>query len=370
VAEAAGLDAPAIEAIEKSADEHARKGVRSLAVGRADAHDPLRLLGPALPHDAPRPESHRLIDALRALGIKVLMLTGDALPVAFEMAHMLGLGAVALTPKQDAIQNEGARILPDLAGGGLAEVFTEDTFLVAKGLQAAGHVVGLTGDGVNDAPALRQAEVGIAVNCATDVAKGAASAVLTTAGLVNIVDLVKTGRATYQRVLTWIVNEVSRSILKAGFVVIAFLVTGKFVISAIVMLLVVCLTDVAHIALATDYVDPSQKPETWNIGPLVWLAVTIGVLTLVETLGLLAFGWRRFELSTDPGLPQTFTIQTFLFFALFSLVSMRERRPFWRSCPSAALAISLGAAAVSRSRSHGANRHRGSILANVRDTLP
>jgi magnesium-transporting ATPase (P-type) len=225
-------------------------------------------------------------------------------------------------------------------------VFPEDKFLVVKSLQAAGHVVGMTGDGVNDAPALKQAEVGIAVSGATDVAKGAASAVLTTGGLVNIVDLVKNGRATYQRVLTWIVNKISRSILKAGFVVIAFLATGKFVISALVMLLLVCLTDVTHIALATDRVEPSQKPETWNIGPLVRVAVVVGGLTLIEALGLLAVGWHRFGLSTHPGLLQTFTFQTFLFFALSSLVSMRERRAFWRSRPSAALAASLGAAAV------------------------
>jgi hypothetical protein len=103
-------------------------------------------------------------------------------------------------------------------------------------------------------------------------------------------------------VLTWIVNKISRTILKAGFVTIAFLVTGKFVISALVMLLLVCLTDVTHIALATDRVQPSQKPETWNIGPLVRVAAVLGVLTLIEALGLLAIGWRRFGLFGDPGL--------------------------------------------------------------------
>ncbi len=345
VAEAAGLDTAAIAVLEKRADGEAQKGVRALAVARADGAGPLRLLGLALLYDAPRPESRRLIDELRALGIKVLMLTGDSLPVATEIARVLGLGTIARASKVD-----GAKVAPapapDLTGGGLAEVFPEDKYLVVQRLQAAAHVVGMTGDGVNDAPALRQAEVGIAVSGATDVAKGAASAVLTTDGLVNIVDLVKTGRATYQRVLTWIVNKVSRSVLKAGFVVIAFLVTGKFVISALVMLLLVCLTDVTHIALATDRVVPSKKPETWKIGPQVRVAVVLGVMTLIEALGLLAFGWRRFGLSTDAGLLQTYTFQTFLFFALSSLVSVRERRAFWRSRPSAALAASLAAAAV------------------------
>jgi plasma-membrane proton-efflux P-type ATPase len=346
VAEAAGLNAAAVATLEQRANEEAKKGVRALAVARADGDGPLRFLGLALLYDPPRPESRKLIDELRSLGVKVLMLTGDALPVAREIARVLGLGDIALAPKPVDAQKDAPPAAPDLASGGLAEVFPEDKFLVVKSLQAAGHVVGMTGDGVNDAPALKQAEVGIAVSGATDVAKGAASAVLTTGGLVNIVDLVKSGRATYQRVLTWIVNKISRSILKAGFVVIAFLVTGKFVISALVMLLLVCLTDVTHIALATDRVEPSQKPETWNIGPLVRVAVVVGVMTLIEALGLLAFGWQRFGLSTHGGLLQTFTFQTFLFFALTSLVSMRERRAFWRSRPSATLAASLVAAAV------------------------
>ena len=345
VAEAAGLDAAATAALEARANEQASKGVRALAVARADGDGPLRMLGLALLYDPPRPESRRLIDDLRALGIKVEMLTGDALPVATAIAEVLGLGAIRraadLGDAQKPSTDAAARI-----GGGFAEVFPEDKFRVVKALQAAGHVVGMTGDGVNDAPALKQAEVGIAVSGATDVAKGAASAVLTTDGLVNIVDLVKTGRSTYQRVVTWIINKVSRTILKAGVVVIAFLVTGKFVISALVMLLLVCLTDVTHIALATDRVQPSPKPETWNIGPLVKVAVVLGVMTLIEALALLAFGWHRFGLVNDPGRLQTFTFQLFLFFAVFSLMSVRERRAFCRSRPSGTLALSVSAAAI------------------------
>jgi plasma-membrane proton-efflux P-type ATPase len=346
VAEAARAAEAVVAELEKHAGEEAKKGIRALAVARADGDGPMRLCGLAFLYDAPRPESRRLIDELRSLGIKVLMLTGDALPVAREIARSLGLGEIAAATKRDAGAKDAPFPAPDLAGGGLAEVFPEDKFLVVKSLQATGHVVGMTGDGVNDAPALRQAEVGIAVSGATDVAKGAASAVLTNEGLVNIVELVKTGRATYQRVLTWIVNKVSRSVLKAGYVVIAFMVTGKFVISALVMLLIVCLTDVAHIALATDRVVASPRPETWNIGPLVRVSVVLGVVTLGEALGLLAFGWHRFGLVGDAGLLQTYTFQTFLFFGLTSLVSVRERRAFWTSRPSGMLAASLAAAAV------------------------
>lgn len=343
VAEAAGLDAAAVAALEAKATEEAKQGVRVLAVARADGEAPLHFVGLALLHDAPRPDSRRLIDELRSLGVTVKMLTGDALPVARAVAGELGLGEIVRAPELHAVSDPMAAGTAELIQGssGFAELFPEDKFLVVKSLQAAGHVVGMTGDGVNDAPALRQAEVGIAVSGATDVAKGAASVVLTTEGLRGIVDLVKNGRAIYQRVLTWIVNKVSRTILKSGFVVVAFLATGKFVISALGMVLIVFMTDFVKIALSTDRVHPSSKPETWNISPLVTLAVLLGIAMLIEALALLAIGWRQFDLGDHPGQLQTFTFQTLLFFALFSIVSIRERRAFWSSRPSTILAAAL-----------------------------
>ena len=184
-----------------------------------------------------------------------------------------------------------------------AEVFPEDKYIVVKHLQAAGHVTGMTGDGVNDAPALRQAEVGIAVSTATDVAKGAASVVLTEAGLTNIVALVEQGRTIYQRILTWIINKISRTILKAAFVAIAYVVTGKFVVSAFAMLLLTFMTDFAKISLATDNVRPSKKPETWNIGGFITVSVVLGVAMVAETLLLLWIGWSRFGLSNQRQCP-------------------------------------------------------------------
>lgn len=343
VAELAGLPTSAIDALERAADQEALKGRRVLAVARAEGDGPLRLVGLAFLYDAPRADSRQLINELRALGVTVKMLTGDALPVAREIAHELGLGTIARAPElrdADAPGHAAANVVV-ADSSGFAEVFPEDKQLVVQSLQTAGRVVGMTGDGVNDAPALRQAEVGIAVSGATDVAKGAASVVLTTEGLGGIVELVKSGRAIYQRVLTWIVNKVSRTILKAGFVVVAFLVTGQFVISALGMVLIVFMTDFVKIALSTDNVRPSQQPETWNIGPLIRVAVAMGGLMLVEALGLLAIGWRLFDLGVHAGQLQTFTFQTLLFFALFSIVSIRERRAFWSSRPSTILAIAL-----------------------------
>jgi P-type E1-E2 ATPase len=317
VSEATGLEASALADLERRAGEAAQKGYRVLAVARAEGDSPLRLVGLALLYDAPRADSRQLVAELRSLGVEVKMLTGDSLPVAREVARQLGLTEV------------------------VAEVFPADKFAVVKDLQSSGHVVGMTGDGVNDAPALRQAEVGIAVSGATDVAKGAASVVLTKEGLASIVDLVTSGRAIYQRVLTWVINKVSRTILKSGFVVITFLVTGKFVISALGMVLLVFLTDFVKIALSTDRVLPSRHPESWNIGPLVKGAIVLGLLMLAEALALLAVGWDRFGLGEDAGRRHTFSFLTLLFFALFSIVSIRERRAFWASLPSWPLAAAL-----------------------------
>ncbi len=322
VAQASGLENNEILSLEKRAGEAAARGFRVLGVAVAQGHAPLRFAGLALLADAARPDSRALVQTLGELGVEIRMVTGDAAAVAHELAAGLGIGQV------------------------FAEVYPEDKFRIVKELQAQGRIVGMTGDGVNDAPALRQAEVGIAVSSATDVAKAAASVVLTSEGLASIVELVKNGRAIYQRVLTWIVNKVSRTILKSGFVVLAFFASGKFVISALGMILLVFMTDFVKIALATDRVHPSSKPETWNIGPLVRVGVVLGVLMLPEALALLAAAWQPFGLAEATGQRYTFSFLTLLFFALFSIVSVRERRAFWASRPSGVLTAALAADAL------------------------
>ena len=270
------------------------------------------------------------------LGVAVKMLTGDALAVASEIARGVGLPNIRRVADLKAAGAQAGNETVDLLAGadGFAEVFPEDKYIVVQHLQAAGHVTGMTGDGVNDAPALRQAEVGIAVSTATDVAKGAASVVLTEPGLTNIVALVEQGRTIYQRILTWIINKISRTILKAAFVAIAYVVTGKFVVSAFAMLLLTFMTDFAKIALATDHVRSSRKPETWNIGGFITVSVVLGVAMVAEALFLLWIGWSRFGLATDDNALYTFSFLTLLYFAVFSIVSARERRAFWSTMPS------------------------------------
>jgi magnesium-transporting ATPase (P-type) len=229
---------------------------------------------------------------------------------------------------------------------GFAEVYPQDKYTVVQRLQAAGHVTGMTGDGVNDAPALRAAEVGIAVSTATDVAKGAASVVLTEAGLTNIVALVEQGRTIYQRILTWIINKISRTILKSAFVAIAYVLTGKFVMSAFAMLLLTFMTDFAKIALATDHVRPSRNPETWNIGGFVAVSVALGLCMVAEALALLWLAWTNFGLSVHDEALHTFSFLLLLYLAVFSIVSIRERRSFWTTMPSVTLIVALSADAL------------------------
>jgi magnesium-transporting ATPase (P-type) len=343
VSQACGLQPLAIAALEARVSESALKGYRTLAVARGPETGAPALIGLITLYDPLRPDAKQLIAELHDLGVAVKMLTGDALAVASEIARGVGLSNIRrASDLKTAAPKIGDETVDLLAGaGGLAEVFPEDKYLVVKHLQAAGHVTGMTGDGVNDAPALRQAEVGIAVSAATDVAKGAASVVLTEPGLTNIVALVEQGRTIYQRILTYIINKISRTILKTAFVAIAFMVTGRFVMSSFAMLLLIFVTDVAKISLATDRVHPSRKPETWTIGPLISVSVVLGALMVTEALLVLWIGWSRCGLAANNNALYTFSFLTLLYFAAFSIVSARERRWFWATMPSKVVLVAV-----------------------------
>ena len=160
-------------------------------------------------------------------------------------------------------------------------------------------------------------------------------------GLSNIVALVEQGRTIYQRILTWIINKISRTLLKSAFVAIAFLLTGKFVISAFAMLLLTFMTDFAKIALATDHVRPSRRPESWAIGGFVTIAAILGLLMASEALALLWWAWPRFGLAGNDAVLYTFSFLLLLYLAVFSIVSARERRHFWATRPSSPLLAAL-----------------------------
>ena len=348
IAQTCGLPPPAIEALEARVSAAAAKGYRSLAVARGPENSAPVLVGLVSLYDPPRPDAKELIAALRDRGVAVKILTGDALAVAREIAKGLGLPNIRSMADLKAASEKADKEQVDLLIGadGLAEVYPEDKYIVVKHLQDAGHVTGMTGDGVNDAPALREAEVGIAVSTATDVAKGAASVVLNEAGLTNILSLVEQGRAIYQHILTWIINKISHTILKASFVTIAYLVTGKFVVSAFIMLLLTSMGDFPSISLATDHVRASKKPETWKIGGFVIVSVVIGLMMVGEAFLALWVGRSYFDLANNQNALYTFSFLILLYFYVFSVISTRERRWFWSTMPSNILMAALFADAV------------------------
>jgi len=332
-----------ISKVGKNVEELSAKGYRAIAVAKGHAHDNVELVGIAFLYDKPRPDSLKLIRELRDLGINVKMLTGDALPIARQVAKELDLGDVVtrISDLKASRQDEISSLVEE--SDGFAEIYPEDKFLIVQSLQKQKHVVGMTGDGVNDAPALRQAEVGIAVSNAADVAKKAASAVLTTEGLEGIVDLVKIGRITYQRIITWILNKIIKTFQITVFVVLVFLLTGQYIISALHMILLLFLTDFVTLSISTDNVRYSGKPDTWKITGLAKVALLLGILVIAELMFFLYIGSSFFRLFSNLGQLHTFTFQMLIFVELLDLLIIRERKHFWNSMPSRFLLLAIAA---------------------------
>jgi H+-transporting ATPase len=324
----------------KAVNEYTKKGYRVLAVAKDTGDGKFSVVGIAALSDELREDSSRLIDELEELGVSVKMLTGDALPVAEEVARKLSLGGrvekmSSLRETKD--KDEYSRLVEGAVG--FAEIYPEDKYNIVKTLQQTRHIVGMTGDGVNDAAALKQAEVGIAVKDATDVAKGAASAVLTIEGLEPIVEMVKVGRMVYQRVVTWIINKLVKTFQIVVFVVLAFLLTGTFAVSIFSMVLYLFLTDFVTLSISTDRVRYSRRPDTWDVGWFVKLGVLIGVLAVAETLTLFYAGLIVFKLNGNLERLHMYVFGYLVLSGLFNVLIIRERNHFWQSKPSSALVI-------------------------------
>lgn len=337
IADLVGAD---VNALNKQTNEYASKGYRTLAVAMGEDDKSLKIVGLVALYDMPRPDAKQLIGELKSLGISVKMLTGDALPIAKETARQVGLSdaITASTEFEKTVETE-----PDKASeiaeksDGFAEIYPQDKYSIVKSLQRKGHIVGMTGDGVNDAPSLKQAEVGIAVNSATDVAKGAASVVLTGEGLGNIVDLVKVGRMIYQRILTWIFNKVVKTFQIVVFVVVAFLLTGRFIVSAFDVVLLLFVIDFVTLSISTDNARWSKSPDTWNITGLVKSSIVLGILVVLESLAILYIGLGPLGISKDYELLKTFSFSILFYFGMMTVFVVRERGHFWNSFPSKSL---------------------------------
>ncbi|BCS90950.1 MAG: plasma-membrane proton-efflux P-type ATPase [Candidatus Micrarchaeota archaeon] len=281
--------------------------------------------------DPLRDDTPYLIKELKENGIKVVMLTGDIKEVASRVAQEAGIGSKIILP------NELYRTadLP-IDADGIAQVYPEDKYNIVRSFQQKGYVTGMTGDGVNDAPALNQADVGIAVSNATDVAKSAASVILTSEGLKDIVSMISIGRAIYERVNIWIRSKIIRTFQNVIFIVLALILLSKEIITAFDMLLILFLYDFISIVLSTDNVRASSKPATWNINGSVIFGLLLGGVMIVE-----AFAVYPLFSSLPIAELQTAIMLYLLYSNIFNLLNIRERGNFWVSRPSRALSIAM-----------------------------
>ncbi len=331
-----------IGVLHESVEALSAKGYRVLAVAVGPTAEEAELVGFAALYDNPREDSPKLISELKRLGVRVKMLTGDALPIAREVAEQAGLGKnITKVPDLKNTSGDPATIKLVEESDGFAEIYPEDKYLIVKSLQAAGHFIGMTGDGVNDAPALRQAEVGIAVSNATDIAKQASSVVLTEEGFEGILDMVIIGRMVYQRITSWTINKIIRTFKRVVFIVLAFILTGQFVVSTFNMILLLFLSDYVTLSISTDRVRPSMAPEKWNSIALVKLGILYASLIVVESLVILYIGMNAFGLGGDLARLQTFVFVWLTISGYYTVLSIRERRHFWDSRPSGWLAFAL-----------------------------
>jgi H+-transporting ATPase len=293
-----GTDAATAGAAAAAVEGFAAKGYRTLAVAVTDGNGgALRLAGFLPLSDPLRPDSKAMIAEARRLGIRPMMLTGDSLLIAREIARQAGIpGEIRRLPEFEALPAaEQARLAGEL--GGFAEIYPEDKYKIVKLFQARGHMVGMTGDGVNDAPALKQAELGIAVSNSADVAKAAASVVLTEPGLGVIIDAVKISRRTYQRMLSWVINKVTKVIEFVGLLTVAFFWLDGVVLSLLGMALLVFANDFVTMSLATDNADYTGSPNHWNVKNITLSALVPGLLLVVEGLLVILAGKRLFGLA-------------------------------------------------------------------------
>jgi len=318
---------------EKLADA-AKRGYRTLAVAVGEeGGESLRLVGLVHLIDPPRPEARELISALKKLGVRPVMLTGDNEAVAREVARSVGLGENVVSVRK---LDTGVDI-EELDG--LAEVFPEDKFNVVRKFQERGHVVAVTGDGVNDAPALSQAEVGIAVENATDAAKSAASIVLVKPGLSVIVDAVKISRVIHERAVTWVVNKVVKTVQAVGIVLIAMVWLRKMALTPLDMALLLLANDFLTMSIATDNQYPSQRPARWNLRGVMALSLPLAVFYLIPATAVLWLAYFRFGLDWDAS--RSLLLLALVYMSQFRILQVRERRFFWSSKPCRELALSM-----------------------------
>ncbi len=325
------------------AEDLSAKGLRVIAVSKGSHRNDLQFVGLAGIADRIREDSRDIIEQARALGVEVKMLTGDSLPIARNIAQQIGLGKNVTTMSK--IQEDETKATPIDStienSHGIAQIYPEDKFSIVKTLQRIGHVVGMTGDGVNDAPALGQAEVGIAVKNATDIAKDSASAVLTVEGLGGIISMIKTSRTIYQRIYSWALMMVARKLHIAGFIVVMLFLTHSLMLSITGTVLLLFLGDFVSMSISTDNVKASLKPDTFDMRRLFGVSGSLGVLMTVESAIFAVPALSYFGLIGNVEKIYTFGFAYLNLIGVFTLMIVRERSHFWKSRPSRFLSVTV-----------------------------
>jgi H+-transporting ATPase len=307
------------------------KGFRVLAVA-AGPPTAMKLAGLIALSDPPRPDSASLVSELHGLGVRTVMVTGDAPSTAAIVAHAVGLDGPVCPP--GPIPNA---VLPEQFAV-FAGVLPEDKYKLVKAFQKSGHTVGMCGDGANDAPALRQAQIGIAVSTATDVAKSAAGMVLTEPGLAGIVAAVKEGRVTFQRILSYTLNSITKKTVQVLFLVIGLIMTGNAILTPLLMVLIMITGDFLGMSLTTDNVRPSPMPNAWRIGNLTVAGIIMGIGELMFCTSVVAFG--AYRMGFDIGALRTLAFIVIVFGNQATMYTNRERRHMWSSRPSFGVIVS------------------------------
>ena len=329
-------------AVEKAVDEFAARGFRSLGVARADQEGQWQFLGVLPLFDPPREQAKATIATARQMGVNVKMVTGDALAIARETAGNLGLGTNILDASGfgDTKHEETAELAESIEkADGFAQVFPEHKFHIVDVLQKRGHIVGMTGDGVNDAPALKKADCGIAVSGATDAARAAASIVLMTPGLSVIIDAIKESRKIFQRMNSYAIYRIAETLRVLFFMTLAILIFKFYPLTAVMIVMLALLNDGAILSIAYDNVHYKDKPEAWNMRMVLGIATVLGVIGVVAAFGLFYLGERVFHLDRAH-------IQTLMYLKLsvaghLTIFLTRTRGPFWSIRPAQILWIAV-----------------------------
>jgi H+-transporting ATPase len=311
-------------------------------VARADEQGKWKFVGMLPLFDPPREQAKATIASARQMGVDVKMVTGDQIAIARETSKQLGLGTNILdasslgdTKKQESSQTQEAIEKAD----GFAQVFPEHKYHIVDVLQQRGHIVGMTGDGVNDAPALKKADCGIAVSGATDAARAAASIVLLAPGLSVIIDAIKESRRIFQRMNSYAIYRIAETLRVLFFMTLAILVFNFYPVTAVMIVMLALLNDGAILSIAYDNVQYKDKPEAWNMRLVLAISTVLGVIGVVAAFGLFYLGERTFHMDR-------LHIQTLMYLKLsvaghLTIFLTRTRGPFWSIRPARILWIAV-----------------------------